>query len=123
MQVKYRSLYKPENDQPTTREDDFIIRVRQVIEDNLDDENFGITELGQAIAMSRAQIHRKIKALTGLSTSIFIRSIRLNKAKTLLLNTDLNISQVAYEVGFRDPKYFSRTFSEEFGQVPKDFRK
>ena len=123
LQAKYRSLDPLESEDSPTREDDFIARVRKVIEDNLDDENFGITELGQAIAMSRAQIHRKIKALTGLSTSIFIRSIRLNKAKALLVNTDLNISQVAYEVGFRDPKYFSRTFSEEFGQVPKDFRK
>ena len=123
LQAKYRSLEPSAGGEQPTREDDFIRRVREAIEENLEDETFGIAELGQAIAMSRAQIHRKVKALTGMSTSIFIRSIRLNKAKILLLNTDLNISQVAYEVGFRDPKYFSRTFSAQFGQVPKDFRK
>ena len=103
-------------------EDSFMTSIRQAIEQNLDDEYFGIQELCKTIGMSRAQLHRKIKALTGLSTSIYIRSIRLHHAKRLLQNSDLNIAQVAYEVGFRDPKYFSRTFSEAFGQSPKEFR-
>ncbi len=122
LQEKYQSLDHENGEEPTI-EDEFIRKIRQEIEGNIDDENFGITELGRAIGMSRAQIHRKVKALTGRSTSIFIRSIRLHKAKAILQNTDLNISQVAYEVGFRDPKYFSRTFAEEFGQLPKAFRK
>ena len=103
-------------------ESEFIKRVKEEITKNIDDEYFGINELCKAIGMSRAQLHRKIKALTGRSTSIFIRSIRLHKAKTLLLHSDLNISQVAFEVGFSDPKYFSKTFNEEFGQTPKAFR-
>ena len=103
-------------------EDEFIVRIKSEIESNIDDEYFGINELCRAIGMSRAQIHRKVKALTGQSTSIFIRQIRLNKAKKLLKSTDLNIAQVAFEVGFRDPKYFSKTFIEAFGQKPKDFK-
>ena len=103
-------------------EDSFISSIRKAIEENLDDEYFGIQELCKTIGMSRAQLHRKIKALTGLSTSIYIRSIRLHHAKRLLQKAELNIAQVAYEVGFRDPKYFSRTFSEAFGQSPKEFR-
>ena len=68
---------------------------------------------------SRSQLHSKIKALTGKSTSIFIRTIRLNKAKELLQRGDLNVSQVAIEVGFNNLSYFSRTFTEEFGYYPK----
>ncbi len=121
LQEKYRALDEPITAQ--NQEDEFIKRIREEIEANLDDEFFGIQELCRAIGMSRAQLHRKLKALTGKSTSIFVRSIRLHKAKPILLNTDLNISQVAFEVGFSDPKYFSRTFNEEFGMTPKVFRK
>ena len=104
------------------KEDEFITRIREEIESNLDDETFGITELSKAIGVSRAQMHRKITALTGKSTSKFIRSIRLFHARKLLLNSGLNISQVAYEVGFKDPKYFGRTFTEEYGQSPREVR-
>ena len=73
--------------------------------------------------MSRSQLHRKLKALTGQSASVFIRTIRLEKAKELLRNTDLNISEVAYEVGFRTALYFTQTFTEEMGVAPSVFRK
>lgn len=101
----------------------FLWNVKKAIEDNIDDEHFGIRELCRTVGVSRAQLHRKIKALTNYSTSIFIRSIRLNKAKILLQTTDLNISQIAYEVGFADPGYFSIKFHEYFGQRAKDVRK
>ncbi len=104
-------------------EDEFIKKVRNAIEENLDDETFGIAELCKAVAMSRTQLHRKIKALTNRSTSLFVRSIRLQKAQNLLKTTNLNISQVAYEVGFSNPNYFSRIFAEEFGFPPTDLHK
>ncbi|MCB0639984.1 MAG: response regulator [Phaeodactylibacter sp.] len=104
-------------------EDQFILQIRELIETNIEDENFGIHEVCRAIGMSRTQLHRKIKALTDRSTSSFLRSIRLNRARKILKTTDLNVSQVAYEVGFRDPKYFSRTFAEEFGFPPAEMRK
>lgn len=110
-------------DAPTKQEDEFILKVRQAVEDNIDDEDFGIMQLCRAVNLSRAQLHNKIKALTGRSTSNYVRTIRLHKAKQLLHNSDLNISQVAYEVGFRDPKYFSKTFAEEFGKLPGEIRK
>ena len=81
-----------------------------------------ISGLARAIGVSRAQLHNKISALTGRSPSVFVRTIRLYKARELLKTSDLNISQIAYEVGFRDPAYFSRTYSEEFGRSPKDSR-
>jgi AraC-like DNA-binding protein len=74
------------------------------------------------MAMSRAQLHRKITALTGKSTSIFIRSLRLYHARNLLLTTSLNVSEIAYDVGFKDPNYFSRTYAEEFGETPTETR-
>lgn len=101
-------------------EDSFLARFHQALETNIEEEDFGITEMCSELAMSRAQLHRKIKALTGLSTSHYMRAIRLQKAKLLLESTDLNISEVAYRVGFRDPKYFSRTYSETFGFAPTD---
>ena len=124
LQSRYQSAFdiKPSDEPATQQEDQFIISIREAVEENLDDENFGIPELCRAVGMSRTQLHRKLKALTGTSTSHFVRGIRLHKAKQLLTNTDLNISQIAYEVGFKDPKYFARTFSEEFGVSPNQWK-
>ncbi len=125
LQVRYSSLSGLDDNGPETAqyEDSFIIRVRSAVEAHLDDEDFATPQLCHAIGMSRSQLHKKIKALTGKSTTHFMRSIRLHKAKELLETTDLNISQVAYEVGFHDPKYFSKTFAEEFGLKPTEYRK
>jgi len=100
----------------------FVERIIKLIEAHIDDEYYGIDQLCRDAGASRSQLHCKLKALTGLSTSIFIRTIRLHKAKALLLGTDLNITQVAFEVGFSDSRYFSRVFSQAFQQSPKDFR-
>ena len=125
LQARYSSLdgLEASSEEIPQYEDEFITQIRETIMANLDDTEFGILELCRAVAMSRTQLHRKIKALTDRSTSSFIRSIRLNKAKELLATTHLNISQVAYEVGFKDPKYFSRTFAEEYGESPNQMRK
>lgn len=101
----------------------FVERVIHLIESNLSDENYGILQLCQDAGTSRSQLHNKLKQLTGFSTSIFIRMVRLRKAQVLLRMTDLNITQVAFEVGFDDAQYFSRVFSQMFRQSPKAFRK
>ena len=101
----------------------FIQQVTELIEAHLDDETYGITQLCRDYGISRAQLHRNLTAHAGLSASKFIRSIRIRKAIDLLLWSNLNISQVAYEVGFSDPKYFSRLFTKEFNESPRDFRK
>lgn len=100
----------------------FIDRVRFIIEQNIEDENYGINELMKDIGYSRSQLHNKIKKDSGVSTSIFIRNIRLTKAKRILKFTDLSISEVAYNVGFKDPSYFSRLFAEKYNVVPKKYR-
>ncbi|MCB9289523.1 MAG: tetratricopeptide repeat protein [Lewinellaceae bacterium] len=105
------------------KEDAIMAKLQKIVEDNLDDTDFGPTQLCKAMGMSRSHLHLKIKALTNLSTSIFIRTIRLYKAKELLQKGELNVTQVAYEVGFNDLSYFSRKFSEEFGVNPQKVAK
>ena len=75
------------------------------------------------MSLSEVQLYRKIKALTDRSTAIFIRSVRLAKGRELLQTTQMNVSEIAYEVGFDDPNNFSRTFSQEFGSAPSEVRK
>jgi DNA-binding response OmpR family regulator len=103
-------------------EDAFLIKIKELLEANLEDDQFGIPQICRALHMSRTQLHRKLTALTGKSTSIFIRSIRLLKVKELLQSPDMNISEVAYAVGYTDPAYFTKNFSEEFGVPPSQFQ-
>ncbi|MEM6320458.1 MAG: hybrid sensor histidine kinase/response regulator transcription factor, partial [Bacteroidota bacterium] len=101
-----------------TIEDEFVLKVRQLVEANLTNSQFGISQLCQKIGISRVHLHRKLKALTNQSTTQFINRIRLQKARTLLKNSQLNVSEIAYEVGFSDPAYFSRLYSGAFGEAP-----
>jgi len=103
-------------------ESSFLDQVQQILEAHLSDENFGIAELCEVLKISRAQLHRKLKKLTGQSTSHYIRSLRLDIAKGLLEKTNLNVSEVAFRVGFSSANYFSKVFKEEFGYAPKDAR-
>ena len=103
-------------------ENAFIQEVQSILEAHLSDEHFGIPELVRVIGVSRAQLYRKFKALTGQSIGHYFRSLRLHKAKTLLKTTSLNITEIAFETGFKDPAYFTRTFKEEFGKTPSQVR-
>ncbi|MBV6443236.1 MAG: Sensor histidine kinase RcsC [Saprospiraceae bacterium] len=103
-------------------EDAFLQKLRGVVEANLSDADFEMPQLERALAMSRSQIFRKVKALTGKSPSLFIRSIRLANARKLLRTTTLTISEVAYDTGFSSPQYFSDSFFEEFGERPSATR-
>lgn len=101
----------------------FLVKAEGVILEHLEEEDFSVDTLADAICLSRSQVHRKIKALTGQSTSIYIRLIRLQKAKELLTSEDLTISEVAYRVGFKSPVYFSQIFKKTFGESPTVSRK
>lgn len=124
LQERYSSLEIPQTseDPALQAEDAFMGSVRKAVEQHIDDENFGAPELARALGMSRSSLYAKLKALTDRSPALLIRSIRLSRAKALLQNTDLNITQVAFEVGFHNLSYFSRCFSQEFGITPKQFR-
>ncbi|TNE61366.1 MAG: response regulator, partial [Bacteroidetes bacterium] len=104
-------------------DDLFIQKVYDLVLANLSDAAFGNVQLAQEMMLSESQLFRKLKALTGRSTALHIRSIRLAKGKEMLQNTDLTISEIAYESGFSSPFYFSSTFSKEFGMPPSALRK
>jgi AraC-like DNA-binding protein len=80
-------------------------------------------EIGRAIGMGRSNLYAKLSALTGLSFNVYVRTLRLHKAKHLLETTAMNVSETAYEIGFNDPKYFSRVFAEQFGMAPSELKK
>jgi len=105
-----------------TPEDEFLKIVKGIIYEHLDDSEFGILQLCRKTFVSRSQLHKKLKALTGQSASIFIRQIRLFAACELLKDDRLNITEVAYRVGFTDPNYFTRCFTNEFGITPSESR-
>lgn len=97
-------------------------RATALVKAHINDEYYGIEQLCKDLAVSRPQLHRALKEFTGFSASHFIRNIRLKKAETLLLSSSLSISEIAYEVGFSDPRYFSRVFSSIYRRSPRDFR-
>jgi AraC-like DNA-binding protein len=113
----------PEPQEAYDIEDVFISKVRQIIEANLADYDFAMPQLCQILSMSRSQLLRKMKALVGISPSDFIRLHRLQKAKTMLDTSDLTVSEVAYEVGYKDVSHFSRSFREMFGVSPSQNNK
>jgi len=106
-----------------TPDDRFITKVQAFIEENLDEERLSVPDICEHIGLSRMQVHRKLKALTGKSTTQFIRFIRMQHARQLLQKTDLQIAEIAFRVGYADPSYFSRQFSQEFGNPPSEVRK
>jgi CheY-like chemotaxis protein len=103
-------------------EDAFLQKLRSAVESHLSDPGFSGEELCRALGMSYPVVYRKLSALTGRSLNVYIRLIRLQKARDMLLSSALGIAEIAYETGFNDPKFFSRVFSEEFGMPPSVFR-
>ncbi|MEZ4777388.1 MAG: two-component regulator propeller domain-containing protein [Bacteroidia bacterium] len=106
-----------------TLDDIFLQKILQLIEDKIDQSDLGIEDMCRVVGLGRTQLFRKINALTGESPIRYIQKIRLKKAKELLLTSELNVSEIAYEVGFSDPNYFARAFSKEFGIPPSAVRK
>jgi signal transduction histidine kinase/ligand-binding sensor domain-containing protein/DNA-binding response OmpR family regulator len=101
----------------------FMLRVGEVIEKHISEEEFDIEEFCKEAAMSRTQLHRKLKALTGKSASLYVRSVKLAKAKKMIEDQTGNISEIAYSLGFSSPAYFTRCFKEEFGYPPSEVKK
>ena len=96
----------------------FLNKARTVIVSNLENEQFGVSELARALGMSRSNLHRKIKSVSGKSVSRFIREVRLNRALELLKDQDLTVSEVAFRVGFGSAAYFTKCFHDYFGFPP-----
>lgn len=130
--LRKKMMHKIENDNfsqflknraenPETR---FLQKIIKIIHDEISNHSFGSSlHLSHKMHLSESQIYRKLKAITGKSTAIFIRSVRLQMAKKMILSTDKTISEIAYDVGFNDPSWFSRAFKEEFGFSPSEIHK
>jgi AraC-like DNA-binding protein len=103
-------------------EEKFISKVNKIISDNIDNSKFSVENLANDLEISRIQLYRKMKAIMGINVSDYIQNIRLEKAKNLLQDTQLNISEIAYATGFSSPNYFSTSFKNKFNKSPKTFR-
>jgi len=106
----------------TNTEGAFIHKAIVLVENNLQNSSFSIETMVDELHMSQSTLYRKIKSLTGLSLTSFIRSIRLKKAAHLILIDDLSLSQIAYEVGFNDYKYFKTSFEKQFKCLPSKYK-
>lgn len=111
----FNTLLKKRTNNPKLQ---FLQKIVKLIHEDISNSDFGSENLAKKLLISESQIYRKIKAITGKSTAVYIRSIRLKYAKDLLVHTDKTVSEVAYEVGFNDPSWFSRAFKDEFGFSP-----
>lgn len=116
-------LVKPDVVAEPSMEEKFLMRVKKVVEEHLDDENFSVEELSKQVGMSRAQLHRKLIALTGKSASRFVRNYRLEHAYQLLEKKVGTVSEIAYRVGYSSPAYFTKCFTEDFGISPSQVKK
>jgi len=124
IQEKFSHTSLPKNHKPidffSEIDDNFLRRLTVLIDSHLDDESLSIEDLSKKVAMSRSQIHRKLKALTGQSATGFLRSYRLDRGMELLKNKEGNVQQVSIRVGFGSQQYFAKRFKEKFGISPSE---
>ena len=125
---RLRTLWSTSSGTPSTsatlqpavseRESSFMKKLNEIIDQRMSDSDLSIEDIGSDIGLSRVQLYRKVKALTGISPVELLRKQRLLRAHTLLRTTDKTVSEVAYTVGFSAPSYFTKCFKEEFGVLP-----
>ena len=115
------SILQPSAIAVSSADERFIQRALAVVEQHMANEDFSVESFGQEIGMSRMQLHRKLTALTGQSSSEFIRTIRLQRAASLLQQRWGNVADVAYAVGYQNLSYFSKCFKEVYQQTPSEY--
>lgn len=104
-----------------TVEQEFLQRVIQIVEENMDHPDFGVDMLSRKVAMSAPILYKKIKAVSKMSVNDFVKSLRLKKAAQLLLEKQMTVYEVAFAVGYNDRKYFSQEFKKQFGKTPTEY--
>ncbi|PHN07929.1 ATP-binding protein [Flavilitoribacter nigricans] len=125
LQLKYTTAlsgHKPDEPLPADPVDAFIARAESITLEHMEDESFSGADLAAHLHLSPSQTYRKIKALTDMSTAVYIRHVRLQRAKELLADDSLTVSEIAFRTGFKTPAYFSQCFREVFGESPTAFR-
>ncbi len=100
----------------------FIEKLTHILDANLKDERFGVAELAKEIGLSRSQLHRKLRVISGKPTSHFIRNHRLHRAMEMLQNNVATAAEIAYKVGFSSPNYFSSSFKKLYGYPPGEVK-
>jgi AraC-like DNA-binding protein len=105
----------------TSLDEKLINKALAIVEQNLGNANFSVEDLSKELAMSRVHLYKKLLSITGKSPIEFIRTIRLKRAAQLLKKSQLTISEIAYQVGFNNPKYFTKYFKSEFNVLPSQF--
>ena len=123
LQKSYRRSVEADKAETMRTKKSFMDRATAVLEQNYSNSEFGINEFAEALGMSKSLVSKRLNAETGLSTTQFIRNYRLTIARKLLLENwaNRNITEIAYKVGFNDPKYFTRCFSRQFGTSPSSY--
>ncbi|MDO6519347.1 two-component regulator propeller domain-containing protein [Zobellia uliginosa] len=116
-------ILEPSEVTVTSIDEKLLWKLKQTIEDNIQDQNLTLEKLATEVGVSRAQLFRKVKALTGLTPNNFIKSIRLKYAVLLLEEGKFQISEIAFLSGFKEASYFSRCFKEAYGCSPKEYKK
>ncbi|MEZ4858684.1 MAG: response regulator [Flavobacteriaceae bacterium] len=114
-------ILKPKNIAISRIDEQFIEKVQRTMDAHLMNPDFSAEDFSAQVGMSRMQLHRKLKALTGLTTSELIRNERLKMAAVLLKESDIQISEVCYQVGFNNPSYFAKCFKETYGCLPSEY--
>lgn len=114
---------EPEPVEITPLDEQFINKAKKYVEDNVSRSDLSVEELSRELGMSRVHLYKKILKLTGKTPTEFIRILRLKLAAQYLRESQLNISEIAYKLGFNNPKYFSRYFQEEYGMTPSEYQK
>lgn len=105
----------------SSRDESLVRKVIALVEENIGNPDFSVDALSREVGMSRIHLYRKLNAISGKTPVEFIRAIRMERATKLLEQSQLSISEIAYQVGFNNPKYFARQFREEFGELPSAY--
>ncbi len=114
---------KPGEISITSLDEKFLNKALKVVEDNIGNSEFSVEKMSRELGVSRGHLYNKLTALTGKTPVEFIRVMRLKRAAQFLQKSQLTVSEIAFKVGFNDPKYFSKYFKEEFGIVPSEYAK
>ena len=112
-----------ENDStPRSRDSAFAETLNEAIRKNMSNPNLKMDDLGEEMGLSRVQLYRKVKAITGVSPVELLRQVRLQHGYVLLTTTNKTVAEIALEVGYNNPGYFSKCFKEQYGKLPMDLR-
>jgi signal transduction histidine kinase/ligand-binding sensor domain-containing protein/DNA-binding response OmpR family regulator len=114
-------VIKPGEVSVTSMDEKLIQKALDTVEKNISNPDFSVEELSRVLGMSRVHLYKKLLSLTGKTPIEFIRTVRLKRAAQLILTSQMRISEIAYEVGFNNPKYFSKYFKQEFGSLPSEY--